>query len=244
MIRCSRLAVLLVCIILSGCAVNLPFNNRLDYFHVYEARRLATNKKEPISIEWLPSDFTKRVEVKGASGFVGFETQIRIPTGVALSSRITEALDEAIGVDNRSKSLLEIYVLSAESKFKYSAGIFSTTSGMDYGWCNLEVEFNYNGTKWKDTFVSEEKDETIGATSQTAVLEKVWDNIALQVAKRVAAKVEQLPKNDTYKDSEQYRLMKSEREIREQQEKVKAAEQAKAKAKAKKDAATKQWKGI
>ena len=204
---------LLLCsfFILSGCAVNLPFNNRLAYSHVSEAKRLNTNKVMPISIEWLPSDFPNRIDVQGASGFVGSGSQTRIPTGVGLSSRIMEALDTAIGVDSNSKNILEIYILKAESKFEYSAGMFNITPGIDYGWCNLEVEFNYNGTIWKDKFVSEEKDPTIGGTSQTGILEKVWDNVALQVAKNITSKIEQTPKNMTnYRDSEQYRQRKIE----------------------------------
>lgn len=205
----------LLCVSYSlGCTVNLPFNNRLDYSYVNEAKRLTTSKNEPISLEWSPADFPNRVDIQGASGFVGGGSQTRIPTGVALASRITEALDSAVGVDKTSKRVLEIYILSAQSKFEYSAGMANITPGIDYAWCNVEAELSYNGTTWKDSFTSEERDETIGGSSQTGLLERVWDKIALQLTKNVVSKIEQLPKNDSYKDSEGFKQKKSERDLK------------------------------
>jgi hypothetical protein len=218
----SKLVPLVCLLCLSGCAINLPFNNRLAYSHVSEAKRLTKNKTEPISIEWIPADFTNRIDVQGASGFVGGGSQTRIPTGVALSSRIMEALDVSIGIDPNSKNLLEMYILKAETKFEYSAGIANITPGIDYGWCNLEVEFNYNGTIWKESFVSEQKDTTIGGSSQTGIVEKAWDNVALEIAKSVITKIKHVPKNENYKDTEQYNLRKYEIAKKIEEEKVRA----------------------
>ena len=196
----STVSLLFFGMLLSGCAINLPFNSRLDYPHVSEAKKLASNKLEPTSIEWLPADFPSRVDVQGSSGFVGGGSQTRIPTGVALANRITEALDVSVGVDSTSKNILELNILSAESKFEYSAGMFNVTPGIDYGWCSLEIVFNYNGTEWKQKFVSEERDTKVGGTSQTGILEKVWDNLAVQVAKNVTTKIGQTEKFPNYRD--------------------------------------------
>ncbi|TLN00281.1 hypothetical protein FDZ73_19905, partial [bacterium] len=113
--------------LITGCAVNLPFNNRLDYSCVSEAKKLNSSKLKPVSIEWTPRGFPNRIDVQGASGFVGGGTQTRVPTGVGLSNRIMEALDTSIGIDNNSKNVLEIHVLSAKTKFEFSAGAFNIT---------------------------------------------------------------------------------------------------------------------
>lgn len=68
--------------------------------------------------------------------------------------------------------MLEIVVLKAESIFQYSAGFFNVTPAIDYGWCELEAQFNYNGNKWNDRFIAEEKDSTIGGTSPIGPLKK------------------------------------------------------------------------
>jgi hypothetical protein len=76
----------------SGCAVNLPFNNRAAYPTIQDAKSLSAVNKGPISVKWIPATFTERIDVQGASGFVGGGSQTRIPTGIALSNRITEVL--------------------------------------------------------------------------------------------------------------------------------------------------------
>lgn len=183
LLTCSLLLVGILCF--SGCMpVNLPFNSRLAYPQVREAKNLTTIKNEPVSLKWSPPEFPTRIDIQGASGFTGGGTNTRIPIGIGLSHRIMEALDLAIGIDDKSKRLLEINVLSAESKFEYSAGSpWTNTLSLDYGWCSIEIEIIYNGNKWIEKFVSEEKDTTAMATSQTAVLEKVWDNLAIMVAR-------------------------------------------------------------
>ena len=210
--RIVSLGVLIVGLcVLSGCAVSLPFSNRMDYSKVSAVKRLSNNKDQPVSIDWSPAGFKNRVDIQGASGFVGGGSQTRIPTGVALTSRIFEALDSSIGVDADSKNVLEINVLKAESKFEYSAGMFNITPSLDYGWCSLQVAFDYNGNQWAQTFVAEERDPTIGGTSPTGVLERVWDDIAVQLAKNVIPKIEEFPKTVNYKDTERYRLRQIEK---------------------------------
>lgn len=173
--------------LLEGCAITMPFNNRLDFGQVTEARSLAAQKAGPISIRWIPSSFPDRIDVQGASGFVGGLSRTRIPTGVALSNRITEALDAAVGVSPSSPKVLTITVEKAESKFQYSAGIFNVSQAMDVGSCVLEARFVLGDSQWEDTFSSSQRDPSVGGKTKTGVLERAWDDIAIQVARSVVA---------------------------------------------------------
>jgi len=169
----------------SGCAVNLPFNNRLSYPAVREAKNFASNSKGPISVKWIPPSFPERIDVQGASGFVGGGSQTRIPTGVGLANRILEALDSSVGVLESSNKTLTIEIIEAKTEFEYSAGFFNVTPAIDLGRCRLEATFTIGEKHWKEKFFSESKDPTIGGTSQTAIVEKVWDDIAIQVVRNI-----------------------------------------------------------
>ena len=179
------LAITMIAVVCSGCAVSLPFNNRLSYPAVRDAKNFAATTKGPISVKWIPPSFPQRIDVKGASGFVGSLSQTRIPTGVGLSSRILEALDTSIGLLDSSNKTLTIEIIKAETQYEYSAGIFNITPAIDVGRCKLEAKFAIGDKRWEEKFFSELKDPTIGGTSQTAVVEKVWDDIAIQVARSV-----------------------------------------------------------
>jgi hypothetical protein len=175
----------MIAIVCSGCAISLPFNNRLSYPAVRDAKNFAATTKGPISVKWIPPSFPERIDVQGASGFVGGGSQTRIPTGVGLANRILEAFDTSIGLLDSSNKTLTIEIIKAETEFEYSAGFFNITPAIDVGRCKLEVEFAIGDKRWKEKFFSESKDPTIGGTSQTAVVEKVWDDIAIQVARNV-----------------------------------------------------------
>jgi hypothetical protein len=129
--------------------------------------------------------FPQRIDTQGASGFVGGGSRTRIPTGVALSGRILEGLDSAVGVLESSKKTLTITIVKAETKFQYSAGFFNVTPAIDEGECTLEASFGIGDKSWTETFHYQLTDPKVGGTSQTAILEKVWDNIAFQVVQNV-----------------------------------------------------------
>jgi len=169
----------------SGCAVNLPFNNRLAYSTVQNAKDISASQKGPIVVKWIPQTFPDRIDVQGAAGFVGGGSQTRVPTGVGLSNRIIEVLDVMVGVEKSSEKVLTITVIEAKSEFEYSAGFFNVTPAIDVGRCVFEAEFICGDKRWKEKFTAEEKDPTIGGTSQTGILEKVWDDIALQVGRNI-----------------------------------------------------------
>lgn len=172
---------------LSGCTVTLPFNSRPSFDTVTQARGLNATSEGPVSVTWVPSSFPDRVDVEGASGFVGGGSRTRIPTGPGLSSRILETLDAAVGVNSSAPKVLTVTIKNAKTKFQYSAGIFNVTPAIDQASCDLDVDFAVGSDRWSQTFHAEAKDPKVGGTSQTGLVEQVWDDIALQVTKNVVA---------------------------------------------------------
>ncbi len=180
------LAVFAVAVGLSGCAVSLPFNNRLSYPSVSEMKSVHIQGEKPkLSIVWNPADFPQRIDIQGADGFVGGGSRTRVPTGVALSSRIEEAVSTFADV-NPAGQKLTITVIEARSGFEYSAGMFNITPAIDVGTVSFNATFNLNGQTWSQQFTSHKNDPVIGGTSQTGTLESAWDDIAVQVAKNIA----------------------------------------------------------
>ncbi len=181
------LVITMIAVFCSGCAVNLPFNNRLSYSAVSSAKDLAAKAKGPIAVKWMQPGFPERIDVQGASGYVGGASQTRIPIGEGLANRISEGLDNAVGVNDSSKKILTIDIYNAKTEFEYSAGIFNVTPAIDFAKCTLEVKFSIGKKSWQETFYSELDDPTIGGSSTTGVVEKVWDDIAIQVVKNVVS---------------------------------------------------------
>lgn len=169
---------------LTGCAVNLPFNNRLNYTSVSQLSEIQKTK-EIISIKWNPNTFPQRIDIQGSDGFVGGGSRTRIPTGVALSSRIEEALSQVVQLSSNGNPLI-ITVDEARSGFEYSAGFFNVTPAIDVANVTFTATFEYKNEKWTKTFTSNMKDPKIGGSSQTGLLDSAWDNIAVQVAKDIA----------------------------------------------------------
>ena len=90
-----------------------------------------------------------------------------------------------VGVKASAGKVLTISVIDAKSEFEYSAGFFNVTPAIDVGRCFFEAEFLFMDNRWTEKFTAERKDPEIGGTSQTGILETVWDDIALQVGKNV-----------------------------------------------------------
>lgn len=172
---------------LSGCTVTLPFNTRPSFDTVTQARGLNAKSEGPVKVTWVPSSFPDRIDVEGASGFVGGGSRTRIPTGPGLSSRILETLDAAVGVNSSAPKVLTLTIKNAKTKFQYSAGIFNVTPAIDRASCDLDVDFAVGSEHWSQTFHAEARDPKVGGSSQTGLVEQVWDDIALQVTKNVVA---------------------------------------------------------
>jgi hypothetical protein len=179
-----RLSMLSVTAVLCGCTISLPFNQHLGPAELTEARQLNAHDKGPISISWDPASFPDRVDSLPASGYIGSTSKTVVPTGVGLATRITEALDAAVGVDPSSPQKLKIRVIDARTSFEYSGGI-TLKATLDVAACELRAELSLGDQSWKDVFQSSQKETAGGPNSQTGVLEAAWDDVAIQVARSV-----------------------------------------------------------
>ncbi|WP_036626121.1 hypothetical protein [Pantoea sp. AS-PWVM4] len=185
----SSAVIVFMAVGLSGCAISLPFNNRLAYSSITDMKSVQIQGEKPrLSITWNPADFPQRIDIQGSDGFVGGGSRTRVPTGVALSSRIEEAISTYADLAPNGKNLT-ITILEAHSGFEYSAGMFNITPAIDVGKVTLNASFNLNGKTWTQQFSSYKKDPTIGGTSATGILESAWDDVAVQVAKSVASHI-------------------------------------------------------
>lgn len=180
------LSAILICSfsLLGGCAISLPLNERLSYKFEEKATELDARKQGPIAVKWAPADFPERVDIQGASGFVGGGSRTRVPTGVAMSSRINNVLDKAIGIDKASPNIVVLHVLSAKSEFKYGFA----SSELTYGAMHMQIKFEYAGNTWTEDFSSEVKSglaQTFGYR-----LENAWDQVAYDVGRSVVSHIE------------------------------------------------------
>ncbi|MGU5533716.1 MULTISPECIES: hypothetical protein [Aeromonas] len=186
----SLLITTLAISVLSGCAVTLPFNNRLSYPTYQELQKEAVDKDLPaVMITWAPSSFPTRIDVQGASGYVGSASQTRIPTGVAMAARISEAISAFTQVSPNGLPLL-IDVIEAKSKFEYSAGVFNVTPSLDVGEITFKAKLTLGKSQWVKTYFSRKNDPSIGGMSATGILEAAWDDVASQVARDVAKQLQ------------------------------------------------------
>lgn len=180
-----KILVVAAALLLSGCAVSLPFNNRLGFDSISQMKAVRIDPKPSLSIKWTPVDFPQRIDVHGSDGFVGGGSRTRLPTGQAMSSRILEAVSQYADLSPEG-DIVELNVLSARTGFEYSAGIFNVTPAIDDGNVDMVIQFTMHGKTWTQTFTSSKHDPVIGGTSQTGTLEAAWDDVAVQVAQSIA----------------------------------------------------------
>lgn len=180
----KKLLVGIFVISLAGCAISMPFNNRLSFTAIKDMMSVAKIDKK-IAIQWQPSTFPGRVDIQGADAFIGSLSRTRVPTGSGLSSRIEEAVSTYASLSQTGEPLL-IKINYATSGFEYSAGATDVVPSMDVGSMRLNATFTFEGKTWSNIYISKVKDPTIGGSTTTSVLEEAWDNIAVQVAKDIA----------------------------------------------------------
>ncbi|WP_254413749.1 hypothetical protein [Vibrio furnissii] len=167
---------------LSGCSIQLPFNDRISYQSEKEILSQVDKIDYSVNIVWSPDNFTRMFETKGSSGFVGSGTRTRIPTGYALSSRIEEAINTYAEFNPNSERIY-FYVEGASSEFEFSANApFTANMELDHGYANLKVTIKYNDRSITKEYQAEKIAKDGKTLSQTGVLEAAWDDIAVQVA--------------------------------------------------------------
>ncbi len=170
----------------SGCTYDLSFNSRASHATVQEAKDLSALDRGPIAIEWNPATFPERVDTKGPSGNEGAASRANIPTGVAIATRLDELLDIAVGVDRSSPNVLTISVIEAKSDYEYAIGMI-TSRHIDAASGVFEGEFSIGNTRWRERFTAEARDRGgVDGAKGTGLLDRVWDDLALQVATSVA----------------------------------------------------------
>jgi len=183
MTRTKYFALPAVLLIFAGCVAPLPFQHRPSHAYITKAKILPAKNMEPISIRWEPELFPKSSSVQSPSGIAGTLSPADIPTGIGLSRRILELLDTAMEIDEKSKNILLIKVLNAKSSYKYSKALYPPP--IYSASCILDLEFSYKNMIWNETFISEKTASPGEVTTQTAVLEHVWDDIAFNVVKNI-----------------------------------------------------------
>jgi len=180
----KKLLIGLFTIVLVGCAVSMPFNNRLSFTAVKDMMTVDKMNKK-IAIQWQPTTFPSKVDIQGADAFIGSLSRTRVPTGPGLTSRVEEAISTFATLSPTGEPLV-IKVNYASSGFEYSAGPTDVVPSMDVGSMRLNAAFTFEGKTWSNIYASKVKDPTMGGSTTTSVLEEAWDNIAVQVAKDVA----------------------------------------------------------
>ena len=189
--RRSLLLLLLAVLAGSGCKVHMPFRFQLAPKLAAEAAAARATAPGPVALRWVPADFPDRVDVQGASGYIGSISRTRIPTGVAIATRVREYLETSVGVDPKAARVVTITVLEAKSSFAYSARAKQHT--IDRGRCALRVEVDDGAARWSESYYS--SDEPGGAPpTPTGVLDGVWDEVSAALARDVLRHLGGAPK--------------------------------------------------
>ena len=188
--KTKSLALCFAAVLLTACAVHPPFNNRIDYFQLGSLRAMESTIND-LRIVWKPEDFTRYVEIKSPSGIIGKASRTRIPTGVAISSRLHEALDQVTTISPSSSNIIYIDVSKAVSNFKFSG---TSEGAIDYGEVTLEAKFAYKHQEWVESFYHQEDDPQVAATGASKPLEAAWDSIAIQMATSIITNINRIEK--------------------------------------------------
>ncbi|MHC4944955.1 MAG: hypothetical protein ACYTG7_18220, partial [Planctomycetota bacterium] len=184
--RVSVVAALLISLVVgAGCTYHYSFDRRPSYEAVVQARNLDATQKGPIALEWSPVSFPDRIDIIGPSGSEGSGRSAEIPTGVALSQRTAELLHAAIGVSSSAGVTLTIEVGEARSEYRY-AQTFILNRHIDWAQCTLDATFRCEGRTWNQRFIARAAKSDTGLKG-SALLERVWDEIALDVVKSIVA---------------------------------------------------------
>jgi len=173
-----------------SCKLYLPFRFQLTPRLAEEAAALRGTAGGPIALRWEPADFPQRVDVQGASGFVGSASRTRIPTGVAISTRVHDFLDAAVGVKESAGRIVTIRIVEAKSSFEFGG---KQRGCIDRARCRLKVEVDDGKARWSEAYFA--SDEPGGQPpTLTGVLDGVYDEVSAALARDVVRKLAATPK--------------------------------------------------
>jgi hypothetical protein len=173
-----------------SCKIYLPFRFQLTPRLAEEAAGLRGTTPGPIALRWEPSDFPQRVDVQGASGFVGSASRTRIPTGVAISTRVHDFLHAAVVVQEGAPRIVTIRVVEAKSSFEFGG---KQRGCIDRARCTLKVEVDDGKARWSEAYFA--SDEPGGQPpTLTGVLDGVYDEVSAALARDVVRRLVATPK--------------------------------------------------
>ena len=176
---------LVVGVAMAGCTQDLTFSDRASHATIQQAAQLSAGGRGPIAVNWNPATFPERVDRQGPSGNEGALTRAHIPIGMAIAGRLDEVLDAAVGVNRSSPNVLTVSVIEADAEYRFATGMI-TSRHIESGSSVFEAEFSLGQTQWSERFSAQARFRPeIDGAQGTGVLNRVWDDIALQVATSV-----------------------------------------------------------
>lgn len=191
--RCRPLALALAAAALAGCGakVHMPFRFQLAPKAAAEAAAGRGRAVGPVALRWIPPGFPERVDVQGADGFIGAIARTRIPTGVAISTRVKEYLAASVGIDGRAARTVTISVVEARTEYAFSAR--TKQMSVDRARCSLRVDVDDGVARWSEAYYSSDERGGKPAT-QTEVIDGVWDEVSAALARDVVRRLAASPK--------------------------------------------------
>ena len=158
-----------------------PFSNRIDNSELNKMKKEDVTLKD-LHVAWIPPEFPSSVEVKGASGLRGLLASVRIPTGISISTRLFEALNQSLTVKENSANKLTIKIIKARSNFKLYSGVYTVQTAIVWGEVIFKGEFTFNGIKWTESFHFTESYNRAHGSVYTNPLDIAWDKTAIAIA--------------------------------------------------------------
>jgi hypothetical protein len=150
------------------------------------------------------------VELKGPMeagiwGDVFSRRNVRIPTGIAISERLLEALGHSLIIDETSSKQLKINIY-AHTKFSFNHGrgapidlLFNgkkTCPLFDIGTVKVNAIFNYKDIEFPKEFHEVELIDGSDCSITTGPLETAWDKVAIQMAQSIILFINQIENNE------------------------------------------------
>ena len=196
-------------VVINGCTRSPPFSDRIAPSEL-SAASIIDNNIERLNIIWEPKNFPEKFQLKGPKGISNWgdrysRRDVKIPTGIAISERLQEALGQTLIIDKTSSKVLTIEIY-AQSNFKFTPGdsfmsaLFSGRSLpchlFNYGEVDVNAYFKYQDLTWAELFHNVELISGYDCSTTTGPLEKVWDKVAIQMAQSIILFINQIENNE------------------------------------------------
>ena len=200
-------------VVLNGCYQNPTFSNRIAHSDL-SPLNIPDSNIERLNIIWKPKDFPEMVELQGATrGATGavywggwfHPRNVRIPTGIAISERLLEALGHSLIIDKTSSNSLKIDVYAhtrASFNLRRKLPLELLFSGkkpcprFNRGTVKVNAFFNYKDIELPKEFHEVELIDGSDCSITTGPLETAWDKVAIQMAQLIILFINQVESRD------------------------------------------------